>query len=98
MYYIEFEEHVVLGTSPESLIQVKGERVIATPTEGTYPRGETKNEDLENEHKLYNHESIRQSHALLVSAVQQELQSVCFEILFRSWRQCVSDGPKRHCT
>ena len=37
-----------------------------------------KNEDLENEHKLYNHESIRQSHALLVSAVQQELQSVCF--------------------
>lgn len=78
MYYIEFEEHVVLGTSPESLIQVKGERVIATPTEGTYPRGETKNEDLENEHKLYNHESIRQSHALLVSAVQQELQSVCF--------------------
>ena len=33
MYYIEFEEHVVLGTSPESLIQVKGERVIATPTE-----------------------------------------------------------------
>ena len=78
MYYIEFEEHVVLGTSPENLIQVKGERVIATPTEGTYPRGETKNEDLENEHKLYNHESIRQSHALLVSAVQQELQSVCF--------------------
>ncbi len=68
----------MLGTSPESLIQVKGERVIATPTEGTYPRGETKNEDLENEHKLYNHESIRQSHALLVSAVQQELQSVCF--------------------
>ena len=42
MYYIEFEEHVVLGTSPESLIQVKGERVIATPTEGTYPRGNKK--------------------------------------------------------
>ena len=78
MYYIEFEDHVVLGTSPESLIRVKGESVIATPTEGTYPRGETKNEELENERKLYNHESIRQSHALLVRAIQQELQSVCF--------------------
>ncbi|QSB10334.1 chorismate-binding protein [Lysinibacillus fusiformis] len=78
LYYVEFEDHVVLGTSPESLIRVKGERVIATPTEGACPRGETKNEDLENERQLYNHASIRQSHALLVSAVQQELQSVCF--------------------
>ena len=42
MYYIEFEDHVVLGTSPESLIRVKGESVIATPTEGTYPRGKQK--------------------------------------------------------
>ncbi|WP_155591754.1 chorismate-binding protein [Lysinibacillus cavernae] len=78
MYYIEFEDHVVLGTSPESLIRVKGERVIATPTEGIYPRGETKSEDLANERKLYDHTGIRKSHATLVSAVQQELQSVCF--------------------
>ena len=36
MYYVEFEDHVVLGTSPESLIRVKGERVIATPIEGHF--------------------------------------------------------------
>ncbi|MEK5232693.1 chorismate-binding protein [Lysinibacillus sp. FSL K6-0232] len=78
MYYVEFDDHVVLGTSPESLIQVKGERVIATPTEGTYPRGMTKGEDLENERKLSEHTEVRKSHAVLVSAVQQELQSVCF--------------------
>ncbi|ODV57219.1 chorismate-binding protein [Lysinibacillus fusiformis] len=78
MYYVEFEDYVVLGTSPESLIRVKGEQVIATPTEGTYPRGGTKSDDLENERKLYNHLEIRKSHAVLVSAVQQELQSVCF--------------------
>ncbi|MBD8522207.1 chorismate-binding protein [Lysinibacillus fusiformis] len=77
MYYVEFEDYVVLGTSPESLIRVKGEQVIATPTEGTYPRGGTKSDDLENERKLYNHLEIRKSHAVLVSAVQQELQSVC---------------------
>jgi len=79
MYYVEFEDHVVVGTSPESLIQVKGERVIATPTEGIYPRGETKSNDLENERKLYDHAEIRKSHAILVSVVQQALQSVCFQ-------------------
>ncbi|MDM5351910.1 chorismate-binding protein [Lysinibacillus sphaericus] len=78
MYYVEFEDYMVLGTSPESLIRVKGDRVIATPTEGTYPRGKTKSDDLINERKLYNHLKIRKSHAVLVSAVQQELQSVCF--------------------
>jgi len=78
MYYVEFEDHVVLGTSPESLIRVTGKRVIATPTEGTLPRGSTKGEDLEQERKLYENTNIRKSHAVLVSAVQQELQSVCF--------------------
>lgn len=78
MYYVEFEDHVILGTSPDSLIRVKGERVIATPTEGTYPRGETKSEDLKNERTLYEQTDIRNSHAILVSAIQQKLQSVCF--------------------
>lgn len=78
MYYVEFDDHVVLGTSPESLIRVKGERVIATPTEGIFPRGSTKGGDLEQERKLHENTNIRESHAVLVSAVQQELQSVCF--------------------
>lgn len=78
MYYVEFEDYVVFGTSPDSLIRVTGDRVIATPTEVTYPRGGTKSDDLENERKLFNHLEIRKSHAVLVSAVQQELQSVCF--------------------
>ncbi|MGG2112212.1 chorismate-binding protein [Lysinibacillus pakistanensis] len=78
MYYIEFEDHVVLGTSPESLIRVKGERVIASSTEGTLPRGKTKGEDLEQERKLVENTEMRKSHEVLVSAIQQELQSVCF--------------------
>ncbi|MFJ7731384.1 chorismate-binding protein [Lysinibacillus sp. NPDC097231] len=78
MYYVEFEDHIVLGTSPESLIRVKGERVIATPTEGIFPRGVTKSEDIEHERKLSENTEMRKSHAVLVSAVQQELQSVCF--------------------
>lgn len=78
MYYVEFEDYIVLGTSPESLIRVKGGRVIATPTDGTVTRGKTKGEDLEQERKLVENTEVRKSHAVLVSAIQQELQSVCF--------------------
>ncbi|QDP99545.1 glutamine amidotransferase [Lysinibacillus fusiformis] len=78
MYYVTFDDHIVLGTSPESLIRVKGERVIATPTEGTYARGLTKVEDLENERKLYENVEVKKSHAVLVTAMQKELQAVCF--------------------
>ncbi|MGE7091011.1 chorismate-binding protein [Lysinibacillus sp. NPDC048646] len=77
MYYVTFDDHIVLGTSPESLIRVKGERVIATPTEGTYARGLTKVEDIENERKLYENVEVRKSHAVVVTAVQKELQTVC---------------------
>ena len=78
MYYMTFDDHIVMGTSPESLIRVKDDDVIATPTEGTYERGLTHVEDLENERKLYENVQARKSHTALVSAVQHELQAVCF--------------------
>lgn len=78
MYYVTFDDHIVLGTSPESLIRVKGDHVIATPTEGVYKRGLTNVEDIENERKLSENVQIRKSHTALVTAMQQELQTVCF--------------------
>lgn len=78
MYYVEFEDHIVMGTSPESLIRVKGDIVIATPTEGSCKRGHTTVEDVENERKLYENIQVRRSHTALVGGVQYELQSVCF--------------------
>jgi len=78
MYYVTFDDHIVLGTSPESLIRVKGSHVIATPTEGSFPRGATTVDDLAHERKLYDNASVRKSHSVLVTAVQQELATVCF--------------------
>ncbi|MFJ7737824.1 chorismate-binding protein [Lysinibacillus sp. NPDC097287] len=78
MYYVAFDDHIVMGTSPESLIRVKGDSVIATPTEGSYKRGHTNVEDVENERKLIENVQVRRSHTALVGAVQNELQSVCF--------------------
>ena len=77
MYYVAFDDHIVMGTSPESLIRVKGERVLANPTEGMIKRGETKADDLANERKLVEDSQIRNAHTALVRVKQQELQSVC---------------------
>lgn len=78
MYYVTFDDHIVMGTSPKSLIRVKGDRVIATPIEGIYKRGLTNVDDIENERKLSKNEQVQKSHTALVTAVQQELQTVCF--------------------
>lgn len=78
MYFVTFDDHIVMGTSPESLIRVQGEHVIATPAEGSCARGATNVEDLENERKLYENVEVRKSHASLVLAVQQKLATVCF--------------------
>lgn len=77
MYYVTFDDHIVMGTSPESLVRVKGDRVIATSIEGGYKRSLTNGEDVENERKLAKNGQVKKSHMTLVKAVQHELQSVC---------------------
>src|SRR5699024_1123664 len=39
MFYIDFADYLVLGASPESLVQTMNETVITNPIAGTRPRG-----------------------------------------------------------
>ncbi len=41
MFYMDFEDYVILGTSPESLVKVKGRMVTTNPIAGTRRRGHT---------------------------------------------------------
>lgn len=45
MFYMDFDDYTILGTSPESLIKVKDGFVTTNPIAGTKPRGKTKAED-----------------------------------------------------
>lgn len=45
MYFIDFSDYVVAGSSPESLIKVTGRSVYTNPIAGTRRRGKTLNED-----------------------------------------------------
>ena len=44
MFYIDFDDYLILGSSPESLVQTNGAEVVTNPM-GTRPRGKTAEED-----------------------------------------------------
>jgi len=77
MFYIDFQDYVVLGASPESLVQTRGAEIIANPIAGTRPRGKTKEEDAELENDLLADEKEIAEHRMLVDLSRNDLGRVC---------------------
>ncbi|GIN88294.1 anthranilate synthase component I [Heyndrickxia sporothermodurans] len=77
MFYIDFEEYVLLGASPESLIKTKGKQVITNPIAGTRPRGKTKDEDKDHKIELLKDEKELAEHKMLVDLSRNDLGRVC---------------------
>ena len=73
MYYIQFGPYVVLGTSPESLIQVRGHEVVTNPIAGTRKRGVTEKEDEALAQELLADEKERAEHKMLVDLRRKDL-------------------------
>ncbi|MBB6455118.1 anthranilate synthase component 1 [Salirhabdus euzebyi] len=77
MFYVDFEDYIVLGASPESLISVKGKEVLTNPIAGTRKRGATKAEDLALEQDLLSDEKELAEHRMLVDLGRNDLGRVC---------------------
>ncbi|QNR20534.1 anthranilate synthase component I [Exiguobacterium sp. Helios] len=77
LFYIDLGEVIVLGASPESLVQVKGRHVTTNPIAGTRPRGKTKQEDTQLAHDLLNDEKEQAEHRMLVDLGRNDLGQVC---------------------
>jgi len=77
MYYIDFGDSVVAGTSPESLIKVKGDQVITNPIAGTKRRGKTLELDSIIEKDLKQDEKELAEHKMLVDLGRNDLGKVC---------------------
>src|SRR5699024_7255449 len=45
MFYIDFDDYLIIGASPESLVQTTDRYVVTNPIAGTRERGQTKEED-----------------------------------------------------
>ena len=77
MFYLEFGEYTVLGSSPESLISVSEKTVRVNPIAGTRPRGKTLEEDKDFEESLLIDEKELAEHRMLVDLGRNDLGRVC---------------------
>ncbi|WP_054860370.1 anthranilate synthase component I [Gracilibacillus sp. JCM 18860] len=78
MYFIDFNDYIVLGASPESLIKTTGKEVITNPIAGTRPpRGATEQEDAQLATELLADEKELAEHKMLVDLSRNDLGRVC---------------------
>src|SRR5699024_6151120 len=66
MFYIDYSDYLIIGSSPESLIQTNGDQVITNPIAGTRPRGASITEDKRLEQELLNDRKEIAEHEMLV--------------------------------
>jgi anthranilate synthase component 1 len=77
MYYLQFGDLRIAGSSPEILIRLQGSEVCVRPIAGTRPRGETREEDLRLEKELLADPKERAEHIMLVDLGRNDVGRVC---------------------
>jgi anthranilate synthase component I len=76
MYYLDFQDFQIIGTSPEILVRVENGQVMTRPLAGTRPRGKTPQEDACLEQELRNSEKERAEHIMLVDLGRNDIGRV----------------------
>lgn len=76
MYYINTGNARIVGSSPEILVRLEGEKITLRPIAGTRRRGETEEEDRELEEELKNDPKERAEHIMLVDLGRNDIGRV----------------------
>ena len=76
MYFLDFEDRKVVGSSPEMLVRVDNKKVRTYPIAGTRPRGKTEKEDYRLENEMLNDEKERAEHIMLVDLGRNDVGRV----------------------
>lgn len=77
MFYVDFEDYLVLGSSPESLLKTRGGQVFTNPIAGTYPRGKNGISDEQLEAALLRDPKELIEHEMLIERCKLDLANVC---------------------
>jgi anthranilate synthase component 1 len=77
MYLLRFDGFDVVGSSPEALVKVTGNRALLHPIAGTRPRGATPQHDAELAAELLADPKERAEHVMLVDLGRNDLGRVC---------------------
>lgn len=73
LYYFNFGEFEVIGSSPEMLVKQQGKRVFTCPIAGTRPRGKTPEQDEALRNELLADEKERAEHVMLVDLARNDM-------------------------
>lgn len=76
MYYIDDKERSIIGSSPESFIKKQGDIITTNPIAGTNKRGQTEEEDKQNEVALITDEKELAEHRMLVDLGRNDLNMI----------------------
>lgn len=77
LFFLDFDNFALVGSSPEVLVRVTGEEVRLLPIAGTRPRGSSHEEDLALEEDLKNDPKEIAEHIMLVDLGRNDLSRVC---------------------
>lgn len=76
MYFLEFGDTAIAGSSPEALVRLHGRSAALRPIAGTRPRGEDPEEDRANEAELLADPKEAAEHVMLVDLARNDLGRV----------------------
>jgi anthranilate synthase component 1 len=76
LYFLDFGDMQVIGSSPESLVSVNGSRVQTNPIAGTRKRGATLSEDMDLVADLLSDEKEKAEHKMLVDLGRNDIGRV----------------------
>ena len=77
LFYLDFDEFALIGSSPEVLVRVEDRRAEVLPIAGTRARGKTSEEDRALEEELLADPKERAEHLMLVDLGRNDLGRVC---------------------
>lgn len=76
MFYLNFGKIRLIGSSPEALVTIDGDKISTVPIAGTRKRGKNKNEDEALEKELLEDNKERAEHIMLVDLARNDLAKV----------------------
>jgi anthranilate synthase component 1 len=77
MYYFNFRDFKIIGSSPEPLIKITGRKILTCPIAGTRGRGLSPKEDERLVNDLLNDEKEKAEHNMLVDLSRNDLGRIC---------------------
>ncbi len=77
LYFLDFEDFALVGSSPEVLVRVRDRKAELLPIAGTRPRGDTHEHDVELEAELLADPKEQAEHVMLVDLGRNDLSRVC---------------------